>query len=87
MSPYSIIGKIMFLYASNAAFVFKKKRVKLGKADREDLDWWLKFGATFKRKRKIEYEEYPIPLISDSSLKGFAVYKGKEWLGGTWDGK
>ena len=51
------------------------KRVKLGKAAREDLDWWLKFCATFNGKRKIEYEEYPIPLISDSSLKGFAVYK------------
>ena len=63
------------------------KRVKLGKAAREDLDWWLKFCATFNGKRKIEYEEYPIPLISDSSLKGFAVYKGKEWLGGTWEGE
>ena len=63
------------------------KRVKLGKSVREDLDWWLKFCATFNGKRKIEYEEYPIPLISDSSLKGFAVYKGKEWLGGTWEGE
>ena len=63
------------------------KRVKLGKAAREDLDWWLKFCATFNGKRKIVYEEYPIPLISDSSLKGFAVYKGKERLGGTWEGE
>ena len=63
------------------------KRVKLGKAAREDLDWWLKFCATFNGKRKIQYEEYPIPLISDSSLKGFAVYEGKEWLGGTWEGE
>ena len=63
------------------------KRVKLGKAAREDLDWWLKFCATLNGKRKIEYEEYPIPLISDPSLKGFAVYKGKEWLGGTWEGE
>ena len=63
------------------------KRVKLGKAAREDLDWWLTFCPTFNRKRKIEYEEYPIPLIWDSSLKGFAVYKGKEWLGGTLEGE
>ena len=49
------------------------KRVKLGKAAREDLGWWLKFCATFNGKRKIEYEEYPIPFISDSSLKGFAI--------------
>ena len=58
-----------------------------GDPSHEDLDWWLKFCAPFNGKRKIEYEEYPIPLISDSSLKGFAVYKGKEWLGGTWEGK
>ena len=32
------------------------KRVKLGKAAREDLDWWLKFGATFNCKTKIEYD-------------------------------
>ena len=37
------------------------KRVKLGKAAREDLDRWLKFCATFNGKRRIEYEEYPSP--------------------------
>ena len=26
-----------------------------------------------------------IPFISDSSLKGFAIYKGKDWLAGTWE--
>ena len=36
-------------------------------------------------KREIEYEEYPIPLISDLSLKDFAIYKGKDWLAGTWE--
>ena len=61
------------------------KRVKLGKAAREDLGWWLKLCATFNGKRRIEYEEYPIPLLSDSSLKGVAVYKGKDWLAGTWE--
>ena len=62
------------------------QRVKLGKAAREDLDWWLNFVLPLMGERKIEYEEYPISLISDSSLKGFAIYKGKEWLGGTWEG-
>ena len=61
------------------------KRVKLEKAAREDLGWWLKLCATFNGKRRIEYEEYPIPLLSDSSLKGVAVYKGKDWLAGTWE--
>ena len=51
----------------------------------EDLYWWLKVCATFNVKSKIEYEEYPIPLISDSSLKGLAIYKGKEWLAGMWE--
>ena len=62
------------------------KRVKLGKAARKELDWWLEFCAISDGKRKIEHEDYPcIPLISDSSLKGFAMYKGSEWLAGTWE--
>ena len=36
-------------------------------------------------KKKIIYPEYELPLVSDSSLKGFAIYKGKEWLAGSWD--
>ena len=40
------------------------KRVNLGKAAREDLDWWLKFCATFNGKRKIEYARgVPHPLF------------------------
>ena len=53
------------------------KRLKLGKAARKDLGWWLKC-ATFNGKRKIEYDEYPIPLISDSSMKGLLFIKGSE---------
>ena len=54
------------------------KRLKLGKAARKDLGWWLKFCATFNGKRKIEYDEYPIPLTSDSSMKGLLFIKGSE---------
>ena len=51
--------------------------LNLGKAAREDLDWWLKNCATFNGKSKIKYDEYPIPLISDASLKGLPYTRGK----------
>ena len=63
------------------------KRVKLGKTVREDYGWWLKFCTTFNGKRKIKFDEYPIPLISDSSMKDFAIYKGKECLAGNCEGE
>ena len=53
------------------------KRVKLGKAAREDLDWWLKFCANFNGKIKIEYKEYPIPLIYRFIPKGLCSVKGE----------
>ena len=61
------------------------KRVKLEVAAREDLRWWSNFSETFNGKKKIEYPEYDLPLVSDSSLKGFAIYKGEEWLAGSRD--
>ena len=38
-------------------------------------------------KRKIEYAEYPYPIVSDSSMKGFAIYKNQDWLAGSWEGE
>ena len=35
-------------------------------------------------KGKVSMKNAPIPLISDLSLNGLAVYKGKDWLEGTW---
>ena len=61
------------------------KRIKLGLAAKEDLKWWANFAKTFNVKKKIIYPEYELPLVSDSSLKGFAIYKGEEWLAGSWD--
>ena len=61
------------------------KRVKLGVAAREDLKWWANFSETFNGKKNKIYPEYELPLVSDSSLKGFAIYKGEEWLAGSWD--
>ena len=61
------------------------KRIKLGLAAKEDLKWWANFAKTFNGKKKIIYPEYELPLVSDSLLKGFAIYKGEEWLAGSWD--
>ena len=61
------------------------KRIKLGLAAKEDLKWWANFAKTFNGKKKMIYPEYELPLVSDSSLKGFAIYKGEEWLAGSWD--
>ena len=41
--------------------------------------------ADLDGKKKIEYPENELPLVSDSSLKGFAIYKGEEWLTGDWE--
>ena len=61
------------------------KRIKLGLAAKEEVKWWANFSKTFNGKNKIIYPEYELPLVSDSSLKGFAIYKGEEWLTGSWD--
>ena len=61
------------------------KRVKFGLAAREDLKWWHIFQKHLIARKKIEYPEYELPLVSDSSLKGFAIYKGDKWPAGSWD--
>ena len=61
------------------------KSIKLGKMAKEDLKWWSNFCESFNGKRKIEYTEYPYPIVSDSSMKGFAIYKNQDWLAGSWD--
>ena len=48
------------------------KSIKLGKMAREDLKWWSNFCESFNVKRKIEYAEYPYPVVSDSSMRGLA---------------
>ena len=49
--------------------------IKLGKMTREDPTRWSNFSESFYGKRKIEYAEYSYPIVSDSSMKGFAIYK------------
>ena len=60
------------------------KSMKLGKMAREDLRLWSNFCESFNGKRKIEYSDYP--KVSDSSMKGFAIYKNQDWLAGMWEG-
>ena len=62
------------------------KSIKLGKMAREDLKWWANFCETFSGKRKIEYIEHPYPIVSDSSMKGFDIYKNHDWLARAWEG-
>ena len=49
------------------------KRIKLGLAAKEDLKWWANFAKNVNGKKKIIYPEYELPLVSDSSIKGFAI--------------
>ena len=63
------------------------KSITLGKMAKNDLMWWSNFCESFNGKRKIEYSEYPYPIVSDSSMKGFAIYKNQDWLAGAWDGE
>ena len=67
------------LVSSKAKFVTMPDWVK------GDLRWWRKLIDNFNGSSKILYKHYEIPMISDSSLKGFAVYLGCDWVAGTWD--
>ena len=53
----------------------KYKRVKLGKAAREDLDWWLKFCATFN------------PLYFGFIPKGLCYLQGERLVSGDLGGR
>ena len=63
---------------SNARFIHIPEIVKA------DLQWWLKFSKYFNGTAKIVVESYKFPMVSDSSLKGFAAYLGRDWLAGVW---
>ena len=62
----------------NARFIVIPDNVKA------DLQWWLKFSSYFNGTAKIVVESYEFPMVSDSSLRGFAAYLGVDWLAGTW---
>ena len=51
---------------------------------KSDLNWWRVFCVSFNGVSQINNVEYSQPMISDSSLKGFGVYLGEDWVAGTW---
>ena len=58
--------------------------IQLGDDVKKDLRWWKRFCVFFNGSRKIVKENYQYPMVSDSSLKGFAVYLGSDWAAGVW---
>ena len=52
---------------------------------KDDLRWWKKLCLFFNGSMKIVKEQHQYPMVSDSSLKGFAVYMGSDWAAGVWN--
>lgn len=52
---------------------------------RDAIKWWQKFATVFNGKAAIQNEWFEVPLVSDSSQKGFAAYAGQDCIVGTWD--
>lgn len=52
---------------------------------REDVEWWSRFIRVFNGKSAIGKVLYNDEMISDSSMRGFAVHLGKDWTYGSWD--
>ena len=49
-----------------------------------DLQWWLRLSVMFNGTSKMVKDCYYLPMVSDSSFKGFGVYLGHDWCAGTW---
>ena len=66
--------------------VLKNKRyIKLSAEVIADFNWWIRLFPFFNGTVKMFSPEFELPMVSDSSLKGFAVYLGQDWVAGTWD--
>ena len=50
-----------------------------------DFKWWVRLLPFFNGTVKMFTPEFDLPMVSDSSLKGFAVYLGHDWVAGTWN--
>ena len=62
----------------------KVKRLPISSMMSEDLHWWLNFSKVFNGVSRIKKDVYTYPMVSDSSMKGFAVYLDLDWAAGTW---
>ena len=64
--------------------VSNKRYIQLDQGIISDLTWWLRIFPFFNGTVKMFSPEYELPMVSDSSLKGFGVYLGSDWVAGTW---
>lgn len=60
------------------------KIVRLNSESRDDIAWWLSFLRVFNGKAAVKKATYHESMISDSSLRGYAVYLGEDWVYGGW---
>ena len=63
-----------------------KKWIRIPAEIRRDIEWWDKFCTHFNGVSKINNQLFEMPMVSDASMKGFAVYLGSDWAAGFWDG-
>ena len=60
------------------------KSIRISPEVKSDLNWWRVFCVSFNGVSKINNVDYCYPMVSDSSLKGFGVYMGDDWIAGSW---
>lgn len=59
-------------------------RISIPAAARQDIQWWFKFSHLFNGRAAISNDLYPDIMVSDSSMRGFGVFLGADWIVGTW---
>ena len=61
-----------------------KRWIRIPSEVRQDIEWWKKFCCSFNGISKINNQLFDQAMVSDSSMKGFAVYLGRDWAAGFW---
>ena len=61
-----------------------KRYISLNPETVSDFNWWLRIFPYFNGTVKMFTIDFELPMVSDSSLKGFGVYLGTDWVAGTW---
>lgn len=59
-------------------------RITIPISARKDIHWWFQFSHVFNGRSAISNPPYAEVMVSDSSMKGFGVYLGADWIAGTW---
>lgn len=60
------------------------KVVCLSSEAKDDIKWWLSFLRVFNGKSTVKKETFSYDMVSDSSLLGYAVHLGEDWVYGNW---